>query len=44
MMLHNRYACLMSSIFPDPLVSSYYERDLNDRFNHANYGIQPNHR
>ncbi|XP_078069592.1 flavin-containing monooxygenase 5-like [Mustelus asterias] len=44
MMLHNRYACLMSSIFPDTLVSSYYERTLNSRFNHTNYGLQANHR
>ncbi|XP_041038236.1 flavin-containing monooxygenase 5-like [Carcharodon carcharias] len=44
MMLHNRYACLMGSIFPASLVSSYYERTLNNRFNHANYGLQANHR
>ncbi|KAG9282711.1 dimethylaniline monooxygenase N-oxide-forming 5-like [Astyanax mexicanus] len=43
-MVFNRFSRMLQAITPNNIISSLGEKKLNQRFNHAMYGLQPKHR
>jgi len=39
----SRFTQYVFSVLPSCLVASYFQRAANSRFDHALYGLQPNH-